>query len=68
MAIGLLAFLPASEAQQNNLGSFDEHGDVGSPALKGDVVYNKEDQTYLMSAAGKNVWRELTSFIICGKK
>jgi Tol biopolymer transport system component len=62
------AFIPVSEAQQNNLGVFDEHGDVGNPGLKGNTVYNKEDQSYTMSGAGKNIWAKADQFQFVWKK
>ena len=61
----LMAF---SHAQQTDLGMFNEHGDVGDPALKGNTVYNKDDQTYLLSAAGKNIWTTIDQFQFCWKK
>jgi Tol biopolymer transport system component len=62
----LFAFL--SNAQQNHPGVFEEHGDVGNPVLKGDAVYNKEDQTYLLSGAGKNIWTRVDQFQFIWKK
>jgi TolB protein len=62
------SFAFVADAQQNNLGVFDEHGDVGDPALKGNSVYNKEDQTYLLSGAGKNIWTRIDQFQFIWKK
>ncbi len=41
---------------QNPIGVFDNHVDVGNPKMKGSATYNKDDQTYSVSAAGKNMW------------
>jgi TolB protein len=62
----LVSLFPASS--QTSLGMFDEQGDVGNPTLKGNTVYNKEDQTYLMSGAGKNIWSRADQFQFVWKK
>ncbi len=41
---------------QSPIGIFDDHADIGNPKLKGSATYSKEDQTYSVSAAGKNMW------------
>ena len=46
------------DAQLKPVGIFDHHQDVGDPQLAGDAVYNKEDQSYLVSGAGLNVWAD----------
>ncbi|HEY5370987.1 MAG TPA: biopolymer transporter TolR [Hanamia sp.] len=67
--IPVLALLPMSGHSQNQpLGLFDEHADVGNPSLKGNAVYNKEDQTYQISAAGKNIWTNADEFHFLWKK
>ncbi|MEO6721846.1 MAG: biopolymer transporter TolR [Ferruginibacter sp.] len=70
MYFSLFMFLGvmSADAQQNELGLFDEHGDVGGPVMKGNTVYNKTDQTYLLSGAGKNVWANLDQFQFVWKK
>lgn len=55
-------------AQAQPLGLFDHHEDVGSPKLKGSAVYNKEEQTYLLSGAGKNMWTNEDQFHFVWKK
>ena len=55
-------------AQMEPVGIFDHHEDVGNPKLKGSTVYNKEDQTYLMSGAGKNMWTNEDQFQFAWKK
>jgi TolB protein len=54
--------------QLSPVGAFDHHQDVGDPKLKGNTVYNKEDQTYLLSGAGKNIWTNLDQFQFAWKK
>src|SRR5258708_4507609 len=54
--------------QLEPVGIFEHHEDVGNPKLKGSTVYNKEDQTYLLSGAGKNIWTNLDQFQFAWKK
>jgi TolB protein len=67
----LLAFLLSAIrpfAQMQPIGQFDSHADVGNPKLSGSAVYNPEDQTYLLSGAGKNIWTNLDQFQYVWKK
>ena len=59
----LIAFSQADPA-----GAFEHHQDVGDPKLKGNTLYNNEDQTYLLSGAGKNIWTNLDQFQFAWKK
>ncbi|MEO8404251.1 MAG: biopolymer transporter TolR [Chitinophagaceae bacterium] len=47
---------------------FENHEDVGNPTLKGNTIYNKNNQTYTMSGAGKNIWTNLDQFQFAWKK
>lgn len=44
------------------LGDFDSGLDVGSPSLSGQSQYNDDDQSYLISGAGYNIWFERDEF------
>jgi TolB protein len=55
-------------AQTEQVGIFDQHEDVGNPKIKGSVIYNKEDQTYLFYGAGKNMWAKEDQFHFAWKK
>jgi Tol biopolymer transport system component len=44
------------------LGAFENHGDVGSPKLAGDVVYDAATEEYLISAGGVNMWGDRDEF------
>ncbi len=55
-------------AQQNPVGIFDHHQDVGDPQLKGSVVYDQNKQTYLLSGAGINMWAKADQFQFAWKK
>lgn len=65
----LLLSIPfASNAQLQPTGIFDHHEDIGDPKIKGSIVYNKEDQSYTMSGAGKNMWATADQFHFAWKK
>jgi TolB protein len=64
----VLAFTLALIGQKNTIGIFEAHGDVGDPVLKGNTVYDPADQSYLLSAAGKNVWAKQDQFQFAWKK
>ena len=42
--------------QLSPIGIFDHHEDIGNPKLKGAAIYNKNEQTYTVTAAGANMW------------
>ena len=50
------------------VGIFEHHQDVGDPKLKGSVLYDKENQTYTVSGAGKNMWATEDQFHFLWKK
>lgn len=60
--------LSMTSMSQQNPGLFEDHGDVGDPKLKGNVVFNEQDQTYLLSGAGKNIWAKADQFQFLWKK
>lgn len=64
----LLMFTMVATAQMKNLGMFEDHGDVGGPKLEGNAVYNENDQSYLLSGSGKNIWTNLDQFQFLWKK
>lgn len=68
--LAVLFFLQSSVvmAQTEPVGIFDNHEDVGNPKIKGAVVYNKDEQTYLFSGAGKNMWAKEDQFHFAWKK
>ncbi|MBP6022536.1 TolB family protein [Ferruginibacter sp.] len=68
--LAVLFFLQSSVvmAQTESVGIFDNHEDVGNPKIKGAVVYNKDEQTYLFSGAGKNMWAKEDQFHFAWKK
>jgi hypothetical protein len=64
----LLASAPNSIAQKNNVGLFDDHGDVGNPKLPGSIVYDAQAQQYTMQGAGSNMWAAADQFHFLWKK
>ena len=44
------------QAQNKNLGIFDGITDIGSPQIKGTVLYNAQYQQYLVTSSGENMW------------
>ena len=60
----LIVFLQSytPQAQTQPLGAFDHHEDIGNPKIKGSAVFNQEDQTYTLTAAGKNMWANTDQF------
>lgn len=59
--IGLLLIAMISTIQTfgqslQPIGIFDHHQDIGNPKLKGNVVYDKDNQTYTLSGGGNNMW------------
>jgi Tol biopolymer transport system component len=66
----MTAMLPISNvsAQLSPVGIFAHHQDVGDPALKGSVTYDRENQTYTMTGAGENMWATSDQFHFAWKK
>ena len=64
----LLACIFNTKAQQNKVGLFDDHGDVGNPKLPGSVVYDPQSQQYTMQVAGSNMWASADQFHFLWKK
>ena len=67
-SIFLLTAAFHSSAQQNKVGLFDDHGDVGNPKLPGSVVYDPQLQQYTMQGAGSNMWAAADQFHFLWKK
>ena len=54
---GTLSFgLGPTNAQDNPLGQFDGHADIGAPKLAGSAKYDAANQEYTLTAAGTNMW------------
>jgi TolB protein len=55
-------------SQENPLGQFDDHGDVGSPAIAGSASYDPAEQTYTLGGSGINMWSTNDQFHFAWKK
>jgi TolB protein len=63
LALGVRAF-----SQDNSLGQFDSHGDIGTPAISGSASYDPASQTYTMTGSGINMWSTNDQFHFLWKK
>ena len=59
---------PFAFAQANAAGPFEDHADVGAPAIAGTTFYNPVTQDYLLSAAGANMWAARDEYQFAWKK
>jgi TolB protein len=50
------------------LGQFENHGDIGSPRLKGAATYNAASQEYVLTASGANMWGTRDEFHLAWRK
>lgn len=64
----ILSVTIPAPGQTKNTGLFSESSDIGNPAIKGSTVYNENDQTYLLSGGGKNMWLNEDQFQFLYKK
>jgi hypothetical protein len=64
----LLASVIRGLSQDESLGQFDGHGDIGSPAISGSASYNPANQTYTLTGGGVNVWGTNDQFQFLWKK
>jgi hypothetical protein len=58
----------AAFPQENSLGEFDGHTDVGSPKLAGSASYDAARQEYTLTGAGTNMWVGRDEFQFLWKK
>ena len=56
LSVCLLVITQLVPAQDNSLGIFKQHGDIGKPKLSGSASYDATAQTYAVSGAGYNIW------------
>lgn len=69
ISIFLLAvqILPAF-SQNESIGIFEGHGDIGKDVKPGSAVFNKQTQEYEMSGSGYNIWFDHDEFHFMWKK
>ncbi len=68
--LGTLVFLSAFSAAraEGNLGTFTDHGDVGSVSKPGTVTYDAAAGTYTLGASGANMWAKADAMQFVWKK
>lgn len=64
----LLASGARAFSQDNPLGQFDGHGDIGSPDIAGSASYDPAAQTYTLTGGGINMWSTNDQFHFLWKK
>jgi TolB protein len=60
--IAVTLFYASLSAQGGNLGIFTHAGDVGSPKIKGSVVFDASSGQYRITGAGANIWANEDQF------
>jgi regulation of enolase protein 1 (concanavalin A-like superfamily) len=58
----------ATLAQGGSLGQFDDHADVGAPAIAGTATYDAGSQAYTVAAGGVNMWGQRDEFHFVWKR
>jgi TolB protein len=58
VAVGLAiaTMSPMRVSTRETIGWFEEHRDIGQPAIAGSTEYDPDDQTYTITGAGTNMW------------
>ncbi|MDP4129407.1 MAG: biopolymer transporter TolR [Bacteroidota bacterium] len=64
----MMIFSLSDYAQQNPIGIFDAHSDVGTGVKPGSATYIPETQQYVVSGSGYNVWADHDEFQYVWKK
>jgi TolB protein len=67
-ALLLMLFSVAANGQQNPVGIFDGHTDVGTNVKPGSATYIPETGQYVISGSGYNVWADHDEFQFVWKK
>jgi Tol biopolymer transport system component len=68
LVVGLLLPPAASRAETAGLGVFEAHGDVGTVARPGSVVYDTGAASYTVTGSGANMWFASDAFHFVWKK
>jgi Tol biopolymer transport system component len=55
-------------SQQNSIGIFEGHGDIGTDVKPGSATYIPQTQQYVISGAGYNIWADHDEFHFAWKK
>ena len=68
LAILLILFSASANCQQNPVGIFEGHTDIGNNVKPGSAVYIPQTGQYVISGAGYNVWADHDEFQFVWKK
>jgi Tol biopolymer transport system component len=68
LVVIMVFFSMAAAAQQNPIGIFEDHTDVGTDVKPGSATYIPETGQYVISGAGYNVWADHDEFQYVWKK
>lgn len=69
MAVSIVIASPfVSSAQNNSIGQFESHLDIGAPKLSGVARYDSANQEYTVTGAGANMWFASDQFHFVWKK
>ncbi|HTV63622.1 MAG TPA: biopolymer transporter TolR [Verrucomicrobiae bacterium] len=60
--------IPSILAQGGPLGQFNGHGDIGAPKIPGSATYNPADESYTLTAGGRNIWSTNDEFQFLWRK
>lgn len=55
-------------AQTSSIGSFSSHGDIGAVKHPGSVRYDSDDDSYMLSGSGTNMWARMDECQFVWKK
>ncbi len=55
-------------ARSESMGAFEDHQDVGGPAIAGSASYDKDAQRYTIAAAGANMWGARDEFHVVWRR
>lgn len=68
LIICLCMVLPTGATHAQNLGMFEQHGDIGATGQAGAVKYDAAQQTYLVTGSGENMWFDKDALHFVWKK
>lgn len=68
LCAGVIMSLSALQIIARPLGAFEDHADIGAPALAGDATYNAASQEYVFTASGINMWGKSDQFHFAWRK
>jgi len=65
---GILVCLQMAIAQNTSLGIFEGHCDIGNIENKGSVIFNPDNQEYIIEGSGYNMWFDHDEFHFLWKR